>query len=107
MGATDDLIWKKGLRMTVTALRERSASDEALVREKVKPFPKTRVQLDLSPRAMTLLAELKDKTESSTYAEVFKNAMKLYDGIITEVEKGREFLIRDKDGRVSEFRMFL
>ena len=36
-----------------------------------------------------------------------KAAMKLYDGLIAETEKGNEFLIRDKDGRVSEFRMFL
>lgn len=68
---------------------------------------KTRVQLDLSPRAMALLAELKEKTDASSYAEVLKNAMKLYDGLISEVERGSEFLIRDKDGKVSEFRMFL
>ena len=56
---------------------------------------------------MFLLVELKEKTEVATYAEVFKNAMKRYDGIISEIEKGNEFLLRDKDGRVSEFRMFL
>ncbi|MDA8248713.1 MAG: hypothetical protein M0Z28_05985 [Rhodospirillales bacterium] len=68
---------------------------------------KTRVQLDLSPRAMALLAELKEKTDAASYAEVLKNAMKLYDGLISEVERGSEFLVRDKDGKVSEFRMFL
>lgn len=66
-----------------------------------------RVQLDLSPRAMDLLKDLKDKTDAASYAEVFKNAMKLYDGIISEVENGATFLIRDKTGNVSEFRMFL
>jgi hypothetical protein len=33
--------------------------------------------------------------------------MKLYDGIIAAIEHGNTFLIRDKDGKVSEFRMFL
>jgi hypothetical protein len=75
--------------------------------EKVVPISKSRVQLDLTPRAMALLTELKTKTDAATYAEVFKNAMKLYDGIISEVERGSQFLIRDKDGKVSEFRMFL
>ena len=49
---------------------------------------------------MRVLTELK-------YAEVFKNAIKLYDGILAEIEKGNEFLIRDKDGNGSSFRMFL
>jgi hypothetical protein len=75
--------------------------------EKVRQIGKSRVQFDLTPRAVALLGELKEKTDAATYAEVFRNAMKLYDGIITEIERGSTFLIRDKDGRVSEFRMFL
>ncbi len=85
----------------------RSPPDPEAVVEKVHPISKSRVQFDLSPRAMALLTELKSKTDAATYAEVFKNAMKLYDGIISEIERGSEFLIRDKDGKVSEFRMFL
>jgi len=33
--------------------------------------------------------------------------MTLYDGIISEIERGLAFLIRDKDGKVSELGMFL
>jgi hypothetical protein len=44
---------------------------------------------------------------NGAWYQVFKNAMKLYDGIISEIDRGSEFLIRDKDGKVSEFRMFL
>ncbi len=85
----------------------RSRTDKESVSEKVQPISKSRVQFDLTPRAMAMLTELKSKTDAATYAEVFKNAMKLYDGIISEIERGSEFLIRDKDGKVSEFRMFL
>lgn len=72
-----------------------------------RPTAKTRVQLDLTPRALKLLNELKDKTEAASYAEVLKNALKLYDGLIAEAERGSEFLIRDKDGNVSTLKVFL
>jgi hypothetical protein len=92
--------------MTIATLTHFQAAPDT-ASEKVVPISKTRVQLDLTPRAMALLTELKSKTDAATYAEVFKNAMKLYDGIISEVERGSQFLVRDKDGKVSEFRMFL
>lgn len=95
--------------MTIaTALPTHSRTREtAKAGEKVQNIGKTRVQFDLTPRAMALLTELKEKTDAASYAEVVKNALKLYDGLISEVEKGSEFLIRDKDGQVAPFRMFL
>ncbi len=88
-----------------TVLTEGSAAIEVLT-EKVRSIGKTRVQFDLPARSMKILGELKDKTDAASYAEVFKNAIKLYDGIISEVERGSEFLIRDREGNVSTFRMF-
>jgi hypothetical protein len=91
-----------------------NAEDESLrsaakptVDEKVRNSGKSRVQFDLSPRAMELLTELKEKTEAPSYAEVFKNAMKLYAGLIEEVERGSEFMLKDKDGRIGPFKIFL
>ena len=78
-----------------------------LAEGKAKSTGKSRVQFDLSPRAMELLTELKEKTEAPSYAEVFKNAMKLYAGLIEEAEKGSEFMIKDKDGRIGPFKIFL
>ena len=78
-------------------------ADDAAVRS----IAKSRVQFDLSPRAMKLLVELKEKTEAASYAEVFKNALKLYDGLIAEAERGGEFLVRDKDGNISSLKLFL
>lgn len=68
---------------------------------------KSRVQLDVSPRSMDRLNVLKDKTEASSYAEVVKNSLKLYDGLIEMTERGSEFLVRDKYGNISPFKMFL
>jgi hypothetical protein len=69
--------------------------------------PKNRVQLDLTPRSMNILAELKEKTEAASYAEVIRNALKLYDGLIAEAEKGNGFLVQDAAGNIAPFKMFL
>ena len=46
-------------------------------------------------------------TEAASYAEVIRNALKLYDGLITEAEAGAAFLVRGANGDVSPFKMFL
>jgi hypothetical protein len=65
-----------------------------------------RVQLDLPERSMQRLQDLKRKTEASSYAEVIKNALRLYDAIITEAEAGSSFLIRDAAGQNKEYVIF-
>ena len=42
----------------------------------------TRVQMELPEKSMQRLSILKDKTEASSYAEVLKNALRLYESII-------------------------
>ena len=76
-------------------------------RDKARPVRKNRVQLDFPPRAMERLNTLKVKTEASSYAEVVKNALRLYEALIEEDESGKQFLTRDKNGVVSPFRLFL
>jgi hypothetical protein len=74
---------------------------------KIRSIAKTRVQLDFSPRAMALLTELKEKTEAASYAEVIRNALKLYDGLITEAENGATFLVRGANGDMSPLKLFI
>ena len=80
------------------------ASDNGEAKTRVQ---KNRVQFDLPPRSMDRLNVLKLKTEASSYAEVLKNALRLYEALIEETEKGNEFLIRDQNGVITPFRMFL
>jgi len=75
--------------------------------EKSKSKKKCRVQLDFAPNAMERLNRLKSKTEASSYVEVVKNALRLYEALIEETESGKQFLIRDQDGEVASFRFFL
>jgi hypothetical protein len=80
------------------------AQDQPLGKAKVQ---KNRVQLDFAPRSMERLHALKLKTEASSYAEVVKHALQLYEALIEETEDGKQFLTRDRDGVVSPFRLFL
>jgi hypothetical protein len=68
---------------------------------------KNRVQFDLPPRSMERLNVLKAKTEAASYAEVLKNALRLYEALIEETERGNEFMVRNADGVVTPYRMFL
>jgi ribbon-helix-helix CopG family protein len=58
----------------------------------------TRVQLELPERSMERLKALKEKTEAASYAEVIKNALRLYEALIGETEAGNEVLLKSRDG---------
>jgi len=62
-----------------------------------------RVQLDLPPKAFERLVSLNVETEAATYAEVIRNALKLYAAAIDEYESGNEFMLKQKDGTISPY----
>ncbi len=68
---------------------------------------KNRVQFDLAPRSMDRLNVLKLKTEAASYAEVVKNALRLYEALIEETESGKQFFVQDRNGAMSPYRLFL
>jgi hypothetical protein len=66
----------------------------------------TRVQLELPARSMERLSTLKEATEATSYAEVIRNALRLYEAIIGEVDAGHDLLIRDKAGKITPYKIF-
>ena len=42
----------------------------------------TRVQLEMPPQAMERLQNLKDRTEAASYAEVIRNALRLFEALV-------------------------
>lgn len=68
---------------------------------------KNQIQLNFSGQAVGRLKLLKEKTEASSYAEIVKNALRIYEALIEENEGGKQFLTRDKDGVITLFRLFL
>jgi len=89
------------------ALSAARGEPKSQAQDGVKALKKNRVQLDFAPRSMERLNTLKTRTEASSYAEVVKNALRLYEALIEESESGKQFLIRDENGVVSPFRLFL
>lgn len=67
----------------------------------------TRVQLELPEKSMERLRRLKDLTEASSYAEVAKNALVLYERIMDMHESGDKFLVRDESGKQRQLEFFM
>lgn len=57
-----------------------------------------RVQLEMPPQSMERLERLKDKTEAASYAEVVRNALRMYEALIGETDKGKRVVLRATDG---------
>jgi hypothetical protein len=66
----------------------------------------TRVQLELPPQAMDRLQRLKDRTEAASYAEVIRNALRLYEALAEEHEKGAEFSLKRANGEMVAYKIF-
>ena len=67
----------------------------------------TRVQLEMPPQAMDRLQRLKDRTEAASYAEVIRNALRLFEALVDEHEKGAEFSLKRADGETIAYKIFL
>lgn len=65
-----------------------------------------RVQLELPEKSMERLKSLRDKTEASSYAEVIKNALRLYEDMILQNEEGKLFFSKGSNGTIHEYRVF-
>ena len=65
-----------------------------------------RVQLDMPEQSLARLQALKVKTEATSYNEVVRNALRLYEAMIGEAQQGSAFLIRAPDGTLREYAVF-
>jgi Arc/MetJ-type ribon-helix-helix transcriptional regulator len=67
----------------------------------------TRVQLEMPPQAMERLQRLKEKTEAASYAEVIRSALRLFEALVEEHEKGSQFALKRADGETITYRIFV
>ena len=65
----------------------------------------TRVQLELPESSMKRLVDLRKKAEAASYAEVIRNALRLYESLLDETENGSKILLQSKDGSKSYLRL--
>lgn len=66
-----------------------------------------RFQMELPEKSYQRLRKLKDKTEATSYAEVTKNALKLYEILIQTIDDGGVVYFKDKDGNTKELQLFI
>lgn len=67
----------------------------------------TRVQLEMPPQAMERLQRLKDHSEAASYAEVIRNALRLYEALVEEHDRGNQFALKKADGEIIAYRIFV
>jgi hypothetical protein len=67
----------------------------------------TRVQLEMPPQAMERLQRLKEKTEAASYAEVIRNALRVFEALVQEHESGSEFSLKRPSGETVAYRIFV
>ena len=67
----------------------------------------TRVQLEMPPQAMERLQKLKDRTEAASYAEVIRNALRLFEALVQEHEAGAEFSLKRANGETVAYKVFM
>lgn len=66
----------------------------------------TRLHITMPARSVERLDALVVDTEATGYAEVLKNALRLYEALLTELKSGAEFCIRERDGSVRNYQVF-
>lgn len=69
--------------------------------------PTKRVQMEMPEASYERLAWLKEKTEAASYAEVTKNAYRLYAKMIQLAEAGDELYRKDANGNLTRLHLFL
>ena len=67
----------------------------------------TRVQLELPPQAMERLQRLREKTEAASYAEVIRNALRVFEALVDEHTAGAEFSLKRPNGETVAYKIFV
>ena len=62
--------------------------------------------MELPDKSMERLKKIKDISEASSYAEVAKNAFRLYEKVIDLIENDNELYIKDKEGNLKQLELF-
>jgi hypothetical protein len=93
--------------LTARGIDERPVEPSQAVATGGGEKPTARVQFEVSSRSLERLKALKGKIEANSYAEVVKNALRLYEVLLAERENGSQFLVRDVDGNLSPLRLFV
>ena len=86
----------------VTTTMRRDVSDKSKNKHAL-----VRLQVVLGESAVARLERLEECVEPSTKTEVLRVALRLFEDVISELDKGNEFLIKDKSGQIYPYKASL
>lgn len=66
-----------------------------------------RITFEFKQRSYDRLTKLKSTTESSTYSDVVKQSLKLYEWVIEQAEQGNDLYMKGSDGQSTIIPLFL
>ena len=66
-----------------------------------------RVQMDLPEKSFDRLKELKDKLEATSYSEIMKDAIRLYEYFVEMDFEGTKFFVEKKGEESKEIKLFI
>ena len=73
------------------------------VEKKLKP--RVRLNLDLSPNVKSQLEDLQDRTDASSFVEVIRRALSVYDLVVTQEEESGKIVFENPDGTTERIRI--
>lgn len=76
-----------------------------LVKDEMTEKMTTRVQVELPQPSMNRLKKLRDDVEATSYAEVIKNALRLYEELVAQEKAGSKIIIRSSGNSDEVIRM--
>jgi hypothetical protein len=60
--------------------------------------PTKRVQFEMPMRSYDRLNQLQEMTEASSYAEVVRNALRVYEALVKQTANGSKVVVKQPDG---------
>ena len=66
-----------------------------------------RLQLELPDRSFERLEQMKERTEAASYAEVVRQALRLYEDMLDEARRGAEFMVRRPGRDLGPYQPFM
>lgn len=91
----------------VTLANEGTMKGKNVTKAKDNACTEERIHLLLGKTMVARLEKLKERVEPSTRTEVFRISLRLLEDVVNQLDKGGELLVRDKDGNLHPYQVYL
>jgi len=92
-----DQLEKKASTLSLGDFRNKQ-SEKSIVPEAEGSGKAARLQLVLPEQSFQRLESIKEATEATSYAEVLRHSLRIYEGLLAERDKGSALIVRRPNG---------